>query len=193
MFKLPKSVVLEGRRYPTWVLSQHARDQIVNLHQVDTHIAELNERLTYLAYAREVCQQHLREALSSSAVTGNCYWQIVNKEYPELQDKAIARSSLRFVPGAERYRAGDTLILYVKGCGVVGWGDVVLDEYSTQRYLQWRCRVSSFQEAIPPKALSDFGLRHPTRSTQRIVEKEKVEDLLNCLSALSDKHIENAG
>lgn len=185
MFKLPKSVVLEGRRYPTWVLSQRARDQIVNLQQVDAYIEEINERLAYLVNAREVCRQHLREALSAGHRMGHCYWQTVTKEWAKQHSECASPFLLRSMPGAERYRAGDTLLVYVKGCGVFGWGKVVLDDLSTQRYFEWQDRVPGLIDAIPSKALGEFGLRHPTRVSQRIVEKEKIEILIDRLMSLS--------
>ncbi|AZM96697.1 hypothetical protein [Vreelandella venusta] len=183
MSKMPKSVVLEGRRYPTWVLSSRARAQLVNLQQVDAHIAELRERLAHYSMARTLCQQRLLNALPKplSLPAGRCYWHTVPREWVELSDVSCP---LHAVPGGHSYQEGDTLVVYIKGLGVVGWGAVTVDSSSVCHFT-WRCRVASMASVIPAKTLSQFALRHPTRPSQRLPSDANIGRLFEMLNSRS--------
>ncbi len=183
MFKLPKSVVLEGRKYPTWALSQRARDQLVNLRCVDAHIHEIHQRLAYHAGVRALCEQHLKAELPepTAGLSGKCYWQIVSREWADEQSVEPSVCHLRSMSSDSRYRVGDRLLIYVKGCGAIGWGEVVPDAYSTQRLFAWRSPVSAPAHALTPKMLFRLGVRHPTRPSQQLADPLKVAALFEHL------------
>lgn len=187
MPKLPKSVVLEGRRYPTWALSSQAREQLVNLHQVDEHIAELRGRLAYYTAAREQFQKLLRQALPEQEQPVNAYryyWHIAPLEWARKSFPTRASAiSLRLLGAVSHYREGDRILLYVKGHGVVGWGVVSIDTYSTQRHLALCFEVAALDQALPAKALKEFALRHPNRGSQMLPESADVKRLLVALEA----------
>lgn len=187
MPKLPKSVVLEGRRYPTWALSSQARDQLVNLHHVDAHIAEIRERLAYFTAAREILRNDLHRALPNKSAKAHAYrdfWHIVP---PEWAKKHLPCSepilNLRPIGAGSHYRKGDRILLYVKGHGLFGWGVVELDTHSTQRHLALRFEAASLSDALPASVFKDFALRHPNRSSQILPSGADVEGVLKALEA----------
>jgi len=185
MFKLPKSVVLEGRKYPTWTLSQRAREQRVNLQHVDAHIQEIHQRLGYYSGVRALCEQNLKAELHEyeTGLKSRCYWQIVSRTWAEEQCIEPGICRLRSISSESRYRDGDRLVIYVKGCGAVGWGEVVLDTHSTQRLFAWRSPVSDLGHALTPKMLFRLGLRHPTRKSQQLADQSKVTALCEHLNS----------
>ncbi|BCB08576.1 hypothetical protein HHSLTHF2_24660 [Vreelandella venusta] len=75
------------------------------------------------------------------------------------------------------------MLCYVKGHGVVGWGVVEIDTHSTKRHLAWRVSVPTLDKALPAKALKEFSLRHPTRSSQLLPAAADIEGLLSALAA----------
>lgn len=187
MSKLPKSVTLEGRRYPTWGLSSRARVQLVNLQKVDEHIAELHQRLDFYSAARELCKEQLRQLLAGgqrSKKAFRYFWHIVPvswaHRYLSHRGEVV---SLRSLDSSSGYREGDRVLVYVKGYGVVGWGVVGVDTYSTQRHLSLRFRVTALSGALPAKELKKFSLRHPSRVTQRLPADADIERLLSALEA----------
>lgn len=187
MSELPKSIVLEGRRYPTWALSLRAREYLTNLYQVEDHIAELRQRLAFYTSARDVCQQRLRDALpekSLTSFTSRYYWQTASLEWARANWPVKAPTlSLRCLGAASHYREGDRVLVYVKGYGVVGWGDVQMDTHSTQRLIVWRFVVAELKNALPAKALKDFSVRHPNRASQILPPAADVESLLQALES----------
>ncbi len=188
MFKLPKSIVLEGRRYPTWVLSSGARAQLINLQQVDAHIAELREQLTHYLAVRALFKQRLRDTLtdvSNESVTP-CFWHMVTREWAEecwLPSSARCSLSLHSMRASNSYQQGDTLIIYVKGLGVVGWGNITPKSHSTELCFTWQCRVETLGRALPAKSLYQFSLRHPTRLSQRLPENADISRLFSVLAS----------
>lgn len=194
MPKLPKSVVLEGRRYPTWALSSKAREQLVNLRLVDVHIAELRERLAFYIGARELAQHALRQALTEKEVSAQQYryfWHIAPPEWTKKHFPTHAATlSLRSLGASSHYRQDDRVLLYAKGHGVIGWGVVGLDTYSTQRHLALNFEVASLGKALPAKALKEYALRHPNRTSQMLPAGADVEGLLKALTSRPAAHDE---
>lgn len=186
MSTLPKSVVVGGRRYPTWALSSEARQQLINLKQVDAHIAELKDRLAYYLAARKQCQDSLSRSLPTSQTSQvqRYYWQMAPAEWAHQPwSPESAQLLMRNFGASEHYREGDCLLIYVKGYGVCGWGEVRLDRHSTKRLLVWRCRVTALADAISAKVLREYALRHPTRASQRLPADANIEPLLSALNA----------
>ncbi|WP_447529251.1 hypothetical protein [Vreelandella sp. TE19] len=179
MSELPKSIVIEGRRYPTWALSLRARENFIRLHQVDEHIATLQERLAFYTSAKANCLACLKSALPSKI---NYYWHNVPLEWARahwrLEDR---RFNLRELSMTGHYRANDRVLVYVKGHGVVGWGEVQLDTHSTQRQLAWGFRVKELKHALPAKRLKEFAVRHPNRASQALPDGAKTEELVAAL------------
>ncbi|HBP42282.1 MAG: hypothetical protein ACTJG4_11165 [Vreelandella alkaliphila] len=190
MAKLPKSIVIEGRRYPTWALSAKSRKQLINLDCVDAHIAELHQRLAHHYVAREHYQLLLASALPkphrqpSVSETTRSFWQSVSKEWAQKHwPTRTATLSLITFESTGHYRQGDRVLCYVKGHGVVGWGVVEIDIHSTKRHLAWRVSVPTLDKALPAKALKEFSLRHPSRSSQLLPAAADIEGLLSALAA----------
>lgn len=185
MSKLPKSVTLEGRRYPTWGLSSRARAQLVNLQKVDEHIAELHQRLDFYSAARELCKDQLRQLLAGSQRNEKAFryfWHIVPVSWVHVHFPHSGEMvSLRSLDSSSGYREGDRVLVYVKGYGVVGWGVVGVDTHSTQRHLSLRFKVTALSAALPAKDLKRFSLRHPSRVTQRLPAHADIERLLSAL------------
>lgn len=198
MPKLPKSVVIEGRRYPTWALSSRARDQLMNLHQVDAHIAELRQRLAFYTAAHRRTKAYLRRMLpdemapvskevakKAPAEMHRYFWHIVplawGKENLPTHEAVL---KLHSIGASDLYQEGDRLLLYVKGHGVVGWGTVEVDAPSAQQHLALCFEVASLDEALPASALKEFSLRHPNRVSQLLPATADVERLLAALESL---------
>ncbi|WP_447926413.1 hypothetical protein [Vreelandella sp. EE27] len=179
MPELPKSIVIEGRRYPTWALSLRARENFKRLQQVDEHIATLRERLAFYTSAKSHCLASLKSALPSKI---NYYWHNVPLEWARahwlLEGERFDLSELSMT---DHYRASDRVLVYVKGHGVVGWGEVQLDTHSTQRQLAWRFRVKELKHALPAKRLKEFAVRHPNRASQALPEGAKSKELVAAL------------
>lgn len=193
MAKLPKSIVIEGRRYPTWALSAKARDQLNNLSLVDAHISGLHQRLAMHSVAREHYQRLLLDALKNVAQaskpfeTTRCFWQSVSNIWAhEHWPMTVTRSSMSHFESTSHYRQGDRIICYVKGHGAVGWGVVETDTHSTKRHLVWKAYVPSLDKALAAKTLKAFSLRHPSRSSQKLPLNADVEGLLAALAAVSE-------
>lgn len=198
MPKLPKSVVIEGRRYPTWALSSRARDQLINLHHVDVHIAELRQRLAFYRAAYRQSQTSLSRALSEQALSDSArpakevsavgqryFWHIVPTAWGKANFPSKASAlNLHAIGASGYYQEGDRLLLYVKGHGVVGWGAVEVDTSSAKPYLAMRCQAASLADALPASALKAFSLRHPNRVSQRLPENANIERLLAKLASL---------
>ncbi|OAL57813.1 hypothetical protein A6R74_11705 [Halomonas sp. ALS9] len=193
MPKLPKSVVIEGRRFPTWALSINARKQLVNLYQVEAHIEELRGRLAYQSSVRQLCQAQLREALppqvkrstklGKSTLRPRYFWHVVSKAFAEATlPFSPSKLELHAINASNLYRAGDHVLLYVKGYGAMGWGEVQSDASSVQQYLSLRCCVPVLSAALPASALKAYALRHPTRTTQRLPVGADVNGLLKALA-----------
>ncbi|UXZ55072.1 hypothetical protein LOS15_03280 [Halomonas sp. 7T] len=201
MPKLPKSVVIEGRRYPTWALSSRAREQLVNLHLVDAHIAELRQRLALYSAAYQQGRASLRQALSeptgseqvlperappkeAPAVEQRYFWHILplawGKANFPMQTSVL---NLHAIGAGGYYQEGDQLLLYVKGYGVVGWGAVEANT-PTEQLLSLRFQAASLDDALPASALKAFSLRHPNRASQQLPKSADVEGLLAELAAL---------
>lgn len=187
MPKLPKSVVIEGRRYPTWTLSSRARDQLINLHLVDVHIAELRQRLAFYNAAFKQSQAYLRQMLSECApptkeayAEGQRYfWHIVPPLGGEVNfPSQVPAISLHSIGASGYYQEGDRLLLYVKGHGVVGWGIVEAAASSEEQYLALCVEVTSLKSALPASELKSFSLRHPSRVSQRLPVSADIEGLL---------------
>lgn len=202
MPKLPKSVVIEGRRYPTWALSSRAREQLVNLHLVDAHIAELRQRLALYNAASQQSRASLRQALSEQrrseqvlpervqpkeapAVRQRYFWHIVPLAWGKANFPVQASVvDLHAIGASSYYQEGDRLLLYVKGHGVVGWGVVEVVTSSATPYLSLRCQAASLADALPASALKAFSLRHPNRVSQLLPKSADTERLLVALAAL---------
>ncbi|MDQ7733694.1 hypothetical protein QT231_13360 [Halomonas sp. SpR1] len=189
MAKLPKSIVIEGRRYPTWGLSAKARKQLVNLSLVDAHIAELHQRLAHHYVAREHYQLLLTSALPDPrrqpnvADTSRYFWQSVSKAWAQNHwPLSTSKLALSAFESTSHYRQGDRVLCYVKGYGVVGWGVVEMDTHSTKRHLVWRASVSTLEKALPAKTLKEFSLRHPNRPSQVVSSTADIEGLLSALA-----------
>lgn len=185
MSELPKSIALEGRRYPTWALSLRARKQLTNLEQVDKHIAELRQRLAFCKSARDICQRHLREALPEKCQPApRYYWQIASLEWVRANwpVKAITLD-LQCLGEASHYREGDCVLVYVKGYGVIGWGSVEVGADAKQRHLIWRFVVAELSDALPAKALNDFSVRYPNRISQMLRSSAGITGLLQALES----------
>lgn len=192
MTKLPKSLVIEGRRYPTWALSVKARDQLNNLNQVDAHIAELNDRLALYRVARGHYQQLLMGALVNIAQkpkpfeATRYFWHSVSKKWAQSAwPIASASLTLGDFESTSHYRQGDRIIWYVKGHGAVGWGVVEMDTHSTKRHLVWQDRVAELDKALAAKMLKEFALRHPNRPSQMLPANADVAGLLAIFKAKS--------
>lgn len=188
MAKLPKSIVIEGRRYPTWALSAKARKQLINLGLVDAHIAELHQRLAQHQVARKQYQLVLASTLPdprqqpSVSETTRYFWQSVSKEWAQKHwPISMASVDLSVFESASHYRQGDRVLCYVKGHGVVGWGVVEVDTHSTKRLLAWRVSVPTLDKALPAKTLKEFSLRHPSRPSQVVPPTADMEGLLSAL------------
>ncbi len=183
MSELPKSIVLNGYRYPTWTLSVRAREQLANLHRVDAYIEELNDRLSFYTSARDLCQRHLLDALPKSSLPAQrSYWQTAPLEWARAEWPPRSSSlRLRLLGDAIHYREGDQVLIYVKGHGVVGWGQVETEALSTMRCLVWRFRVATLKDALSAKALRGLGLRHPNRASQLLPTPSGVPALLTAL------------
>ncbi|MBT2801012.1 hypothetical protein J7J49_06730 [Halomonas sp. ISL-56] len=189
MAKLPKSIVIEGRRYPTWALSVEARKQLVNLSHVDAHIAELHQRLAQHQVARNHYQMLLASALPdphqqpSVSETTRYFWQSVSKEWAQKHwPVRTATFGLSDFESTRHYRQGDRVLCYVKGHGVVGCGVVEMDTHSTKRHLVWRVNVPTLDKALPAKTLKEFSLRHPSRPSQVVPPTADIEGLLSALA-----------
>lgn len=188
MAKLPKSIVIEGRRYPTWGLSAKARKQLINLSLVDAHIAELHQRLAHHYVAREHYQLLLKDALPNPrrqptvAETTRYFWQSVSKAWIQkhwpLSTPTLGLSAFE---STSHYRQGDRVLCYVKGHGVVGWGVVEVDTHSTKRHLVWQVGVATLDAALPAKTLKEFSLRHPSRPSQALPPTADIDGLLTAL------------
>ncbi|WP_176372185.1 hypothetical protein [Halomonas citrativorans] len=188
MSTLPKSVVVGGRRYPTWALSSGARQQLTNLERVDAHIAQLKDQLAYYTVARKHCLGSLSQALPvrQPPTVRRYYWQMASPEWAQQSWTAENVPLLmRDFDASERSREGDCLLIYVKGYGFCGWGEVCLKSHSTQHLFVWRSRVKALSDALPAKTLKEYALRHPTRAFQRLPENAHVEALLSALEARS--------
>lgn len=189
MAKLPKSIVIEGRRYPTWGLSAKARKQLVNLSHVDAHIAELHQRLAHHYVAREHYQLLLARALPDLqrqpqvSKPARYFWQSVSKAWAQKHwPISTAAVGLSAFESTSHYRQGDRVLCYVKGHGVVGWGVVEVDTLSTKRHVIWRLGVPTLDAALPAKALKTFSLRHPNRPSQALPSSADIEGLLSALA-----------
>ncbi|OWV29183.1 hypothetical protein JI62_16420 [Halomonas campaniensis] len=189
MAKLPKSIVIEGRRYPTWGLSAKARKQLINLSLVDAHIAELQQRLAHHYVAREHYQLLLKDALPdprrqpTAAETTRYFWQSVSKAWAQKHWPLSTPSlGLDAFESTSHFRQGDRVLCYVKGHGVVGWGVVEVDTHSTKRHVVWRVGVPTLDAALPAKILKEFSLRHPSRSSQALPSTADIEGLLSALA-----------
>lgn len=187
MSTLPKSVVVGGRRYPTWALSLRAREQLTNLEHVDKHIAELRRRLALYSSARDICQRSLREALPSKRqvlLEPRYYWQIVSLEWARANWPVKAPTlNLHCLGGATHYREDDRILVYVKGYGVVGWGDVQVDNHDAQCHIIWRFMVEELKDALSAKELKDFSVRYPNRASQMLPASADVARLLKALES----------
>lgn len=200
MPKLPKSVVIEGRRYPTWALSSQARAQLMNLHLVDAHIAELRQRLGFYTAAYKHSQVNLRAALSDMAGSGHAlddkvlgdkvatakaqryFWHSVPLAWGEENFPTQAATlNVQAFGASGYYQAGDRVLLYVKSRGVVGWGIVEGEPSSTLQQLVWCFEAASLDCALPASALKTFSLRHPNRVSQRLPGNADIERLLAAL------------
>lgn len=188
MAKLPKSIVIEGRRYPTWALSAKARKQLVNLGLVDAHIAELHQRLAHHHVARKHYQLLLASALPdpqrqpSVSESPRYFWQSVSKEWAQKHwPIRMATFRLSDFESTNDYRQDDRVLCYVKGYGVVGWGVVEEDTHSTKRHLVWQVGVPTLDAALPAKTLKEFSLRHPSRPSQALPATADIDGLLAAL------------
>lgn len=199
MPKLPKSVVIERRRYPTWALSSQARAQLMNLHLVDAHIAELHQRLAFYTAAYKHSQVYLRTALAdmtgsdkalsesappkeTSAVGQRYFWHSVPLAWGEENFPTQAATlNVQAFGASGYYQEGDRVLLYVKGRGVVGWGIVEGESSSTQQQLVWCFEAASLNSALPASALKKFSVRHPNRVSQRLPENADIKRLLAAL------------
>ena len=192
MAKLPKSIVIEGRRYPTWALSVDARKQLVNLSHVDAHIAELQQRLEQHQVARNHYYFLLTSALPdphrqlSASETTRCFWQSFSKDWAQQHWPMRTATVSLGVETDSHYRQGDQILCYVKGYGLVGCGFVEMDTNSTQTHLVWDVSVPTLDKAIPAKMLKEFRLRHPNRPSQMIPAAADA-DIEGLLSALAKK------
>ena len=189
MSKLPKSIVIEGRRYPTWTLSVNARKQLVNLSHVNAHIAELHQRLDRYQVARNHYHLLLTSALPdfnhqpSAPETPRYFWQSFSKEWAQQHwPISKAASGLSVFETASHYRQGDHILCYVKGYGLVGCGFVEMDTNSTKMHLVWDVSVPTLDKAIPAKILREFSLRHPNRPSQMVPPPADIEGLLSALA-----------
>lgn len=192
MPKLPKSVVIEGRRYPTWALSSQARDQLINIHQVDVHIAELRQRLAFYTAAHKRSKVFLRKALTEKALSEKAappeahryFWHIVPLAWAQEHVPTHASIlNLNAIGASDHYQEGDRLLLYVKGHGVIGWGVVEGNASSAQQHLALRFEVASLDDTLPASALKKFSLRHPNRVSQWLPANADVEHLLESLAS----------
>lgn len=190
MAKLPRSIVIEGRRYPTWALSVKARKQLVNLTHVDAHIAELHQRLAQHQVARQHYQLLLASALPEPnrqplvSETTRYFWQSVSKEWAQQHwPIRTATMDLSVFETASHYRQGDQVLCYVKGHGVAGFGVVEMDTHSTKRHLVWDVSVPTLDKAIPAKVLKEFSLRHPSRPSQMVPPTADIAGLFSALAA----------
>ncbi|GEM_PF-1430631 len=188
MVKLPKSIVIEGRRYPTWALSEKARKQLINLGHVDAHIAELQQRLENHYIARKHYQLLLASALPDphrqpiASENTRYFWQSVSKAWAQKHwPLSTATLGLNAFESTNLYRQGDRVLCYVKGHGVVGWGVVEVDTHSTKRHLVWQVGVPTLDAALPAKTLKEFSLRHPSRPSQALPPTADIDGLLAAL------------
>ncbi|WP_417420265.1 hypothetical protein [Halomonas sp.] len=187
MSELPKSIVLEGRRYPTWVLSARARECLANIYRVDNHIAELRQRLAFYSAARDECKQQLLNKLPGKPAASPApryYWQTAPLEWAQSHWPVKAPTlNLHCLGATNHYREDDRILVYVKGHGAVGWGIVQSDNHSKQLCVAWRFMVAELKEALPAKALSDFSVRHPNRASQMLPPTVDIAGLLQALEA----------
>lgn len=185
MPKLPKSVVLDGRRYPTWALSAQARAHLVSIHEVEAHISALKTQLDYQHRVRGLFQAQLNQALTAPALKNaepRYFWHTVPAAWFKAHWPVDAPSLPLDVLGADGlYQAQDRLVLYAKGCGVIGWG--VVREATSGQVLEWRCRAHVASAVVPAKTVKHFAMRHPTRLSQRIPTEANIDGLLNALAS----------
>ncbi len=187
MSELPKSVVIGGRRYPTWALSVRARESLVNLNRVDQHIAQLRQRLALYSTARDECKQQLLKGLPDkpqASPAPRYYWHMASQEWAQANWPVQASTlELHGLKAASHYREGDCALVYVKGYGVVGWGDVEAGVEATPGRLTWRFKVARLEDALPANTLKNFSVRHPNRVSQRLPSSADVTRLLHALES----------
>ncbi len=185
MPKLPKSITLDGRRYPTWALTAQAQTHIVNIHEVDAHMSVLQTRLEYQYRVREFLETQLRQALETSPDAekeSRYFWHIVPAEwFKSCWPSSSAPLDLSLLEAANLYQPQDRLVLYAKGQGAIGWGEV--HDTSSGQVLEWRCRAHRSEEAVTAKTVKLFRMRHPTRRSQRIPEKADIDGLLSTMAS----------
>lgn len=198
MSELPKSVVIGGRRYPTWALSVRARESLVNLNRVDDHIAQLRQRLALYSAARTACHQQLLKSLPEQPRPApRYYWHSVPQEWAQARWPVKAPTLELSLNAARDYQPGDRLFVYVKGYGVVGCGAVEYGVAGNEKgdgvvekgaqaapvQLAWRFKVAQLKDALPASTLKQFAVRHPNRASQKLPEAADIAGLLQALTA----------
>ncbi|MFG6668614.1 hypothetical protein ACGK9R_16105 [Halomonas sp. HNIBRBA4712] len=183
MSKLPKSITLDGRRYPTWALTAKAQDHINQIREVDAHMELLRTRMDYHLRLRGLFSMRLQQALGSMAAKEpSCFWHTVPPRW-FASNWPVSSSflPLEMLEAQGLYQPLDCLVLYAKGSGVIGWG--VVQTTTSGPILEWRCRAHAKSTILPAKTIRHLGMRHPTRSSQRIPPEANINELLDALAS----------
>lgn len=126
-------------------------DPRTGLLHAEALLARARDRLDVLRKARRVGEQALA-LLVQAPGTAPAYWLKLGRVDQAAWQEGRERLPLGPV------RVGECYLAYVNGAGAVGMLTI------TRHGAEWRLRVPTLDDALPPASLRALGLHHPSRN-----------------------------